>query len=169
MHHGERMIPAPHHPALFPEEEVLWDRLHTCSNATRYACRAWCYRQVGDLQLQAETLLVSRLDEISEELFFLVAGNPRGEGLRSNMENLEVWAFELEFACEESSIHDFNEDIDTLLRLFAEGCRIARLLLRREHSRRGIDDLLEFLDLVSIQALSLVVNPSDSPGLAQAA
>lgn len=147
------------------EPEILWNRLHTCSNATRYACRAWCYREAGETLIHPEAHLLAVLDEISEELFFQVSGSPRVSHRRETFETLEVWAFELEQACEECSVNESNEDIDTLVRLFAEGCRLAKELFESRVEENGMDYLLEFLDLVSVHALSMVVSQPSTGGL----
>ncbi|MAS92820.1 MAG: hypothetical protein CMO55_06440 [Verrucomicrobiales bacterium] len=86
----------------------------------------WATRAVQDLPLDSQSYDATQnvlvfLKDVRDDIHRFLS-DERKPSLLQQLELLETWAFELNYASEQASFHEIDDRVDTLVRLVAESC-----------------------------------------------
>ncbi|MDF1656241.1 MAG: hypothetical protein P1U58_01445 [Verrucomicrobiales bacterium] len=143
-------------------------RLNSSITAVRCVCLSLRTSRKSSDEFRSVTSIITFLEEIEEELPKDDLVNEPPFKKVSLADLLCVWGFELDVICDRIELSKIDDEVDTLVRLQAELCRLLADIVEDQEEDLALKaEFVGLADLVSCDALYFVTGSGDS--LAKAA
>ena len=103
------------------EREGRWRQLQDSANAVLWATRSVLDTAEDVESVEAAQYVLTFLEDIRDDVRTFNRAT-RKPSLVEQLDLLEIWAFEIRYALEQSRFHEVDDRTDTLVQLLAESC-----------------------------------------------